>query len=203
MPTPASAGRAANAGGARKCPRSCRRWRSPKPRARFLRKLRPRPAVLCGGSSRRNRCTTCLRSSPMSTATPRSMTSKRMSSICRTASGWKRIPAWVSGSTIRIMSTPRCTVRRRRMSTISRCATDCSTASRRFGSTPVGDTSMYGRDGILAHPYMLGPNGQSFGCVSFKDYQAFLRAFKKGEVEPSRRRAASRSPCAVDCPCQP
>jgi hypothetical protein len=47
---------------------------------------------------------------------------------------------------------------------------------------PVGDTSMYGRDGILAHPYMLGPNGQSFGCVSFKDYQAFLRAFKKGEV---------------------
>ena len=28
---------------------------------------------------------------------------------------------------------------------------------------------------------MLGPNGQSFGCVSFKDYQAFLRAFKKGE----------------------
>jgi Tlde1 domain len=48
--------------------------------------------------------------------------------------------------------------------------------------TPVGDTSMYGRDGILAHPYMLGPSGQSFGCVSFKDYQAFLRAFKKGEV---------------------
>jgi hypothetical protein len=47
---------------------------------------------------------------------------------------------------------------------------------------PVGNTSMYGRDGILAHPYMLGPNGQSFGCVSFKDYQAFLRAFKKGEV---------------------
>jgi hypothetical protein len=47
---------------------------------------------------------------------------------------------------------------------------------------PVGDTSMYGRDGILAHPYMLGASGQSFGCVSFKDYQAFLRAFKKGEV---------------------
>jgi hypothetical protein len=47
---------------------------------------------------------------------------------------------------------------------------------------PVGDTSMYGRDGLLAHPYMLGPSGQSFGCVSFKDYQAFLHAFKKGEV---------------------
>jgi hypothetical protein len=48
--------------------------------------------------------------------------------------------------------------------------------------TPVGDNSMYGRDGILAHPYMLGPSGQSFGCVSFKDYQAFLRAFKNGQV---------------------
>jgi hypothetical protein len=48
--------------------------------------------------------------------------------------------------------------------------------------TPVGDNSMFGRDGILAHPYMLGPSGQSFGCVSFKDYQAFLAAFKRGEV---------------------
>ena len=41
---------------------------------------------------------------------------------------------------------------------------------------------MYGRDGILAHPYMLGTSGQSFGCVSFKDYEQFLRAFKNGEV---------------------
>jgi hypothetical protein len=49
--------------------------------------------------------------------------------------------------------------------------------------TPVSDnSSMYGRAGILAHPYMLGPSGQSFGCVSFKDYQAFLQAFKRGEV---------------------
>jgi hypothetical protein len=29
---------------------------------------------------------------------------------------------------------------------------------------------------------MLGPSGQSFGCVSFKDYDAFLHAFLKGEV---------------------
>jgi hypothetical protein len=49
--------------------------------------------------------------------------------------------------------------------------------------TPVGgDNGMYGRAGILAHPYMLGPSGQSFGCVSFKDYQEFLRAFKNGQV---------------------
>lgn len=48
---------------------------------------------------------------------------------------------------------------------------------------PVGDAKMYGRDGLLAHSYMLGPTGQSFGCVSFKDYPKFLDAFLKGEVE--------------------
>jgi hypothetical protein len=42
---------------------------------------------------------------------------------------------------------------------------------------------MFGRDGMLAHSYMLGPNGQSNGCVSFKDYPAFLRAYLKGEVD--------------------
>jgi hypothetical protein len=29
---------------------------------------------------------------------------------------------------------------------------------------------------------MLGPNGDSNGCVSFKDYQAFLRAYKNHEI---------------------
>ncbi len=48
--------------------------------------------------------------------------------------------------------------------------------------TPVDDEKMFGRDGILAHSYMLGPNGQSNGCVSFRDYPAFLSAFLKGEV---------------------
>jgi Protein of unknown function (DUF2778) len=47
---------------------------------------------------------------------------------------------------------------------------------------PVADSRMYGRDGILAHTYMLGPSGQSFGCVSFKHYSEFLRAFQRGEV---------------------
>ncbi|MGA2128761.1 MAG: tlde1 domain-containing protein [Xanthobacteraceae bacterium] len=48
---------------------------------------------------------------------------------------------------------------------------------------PVGEANMFGRDGMLAHTYMLGPTGQSFGCVSFKNYPAFLRAFLKGEVD--------------------
>jgi hypothetical protein len=29
---------------------------------------------------------------------------------------------------------------------------------------------------------MLGPNGQSNGCVSFKDYDTFLAAFKDGKI---------------------
>jgi hypothetical protein len=46
-----------------------------------------------------------------------------------------------------------------------------------------GGGEMYGRAGILAHPYMLGPSGQSNGCVSFSNYQAFLNAYMKGEVD--------------------
>ncbi len=50
--------------------------------------------------------------------------------------------------------------------------------------TPVGgEGAIYGRSGLLAHTYMLGPNGDSNGCVSFKDYNAFLKAFRNGEVK--------------------
>jgi hypothetical protein len=48
---------------------------------------------------------------------------------------------------------------------------------------PVGDAKMFGRDGMLAHSYMLGPNGQSNGCVSFNNYQAFLNAYLKGDID--------------------
>ncbi|MGN6461047.1 MAG: tlde1 domain-containing protein [Pseudolabrys sp.] len=45
-----------------------------------------------------------------------------------------------------------------------------------------GERAIFGRDGLLAQTYMLGPNGQSNGCVSFKDYRAFLNAFKSGRI---------------------
>lgn len=48
---------------------------------------------------------------------------------------------------------------------------------------PVDNEKMYGRDGMLAHSYMLGPNGQSNGCVSFKNYDKFLEAFLDGKVD--------------------
>jgi hypothetical protein len=48
---------------------------------------------------------------------------------------------------------------------------------------PVGGGHIFGRAGLLAHTYMLGPNGDSNGCVSFRNYAAFLQAFQNGEVK--------------------
>jgi hypothetical protein len=48
--------------------------------------------------------------------------------------------------------------------------------------TPVGGGNMYGRVGLLAHTYMLGPSGQSNGCVSFRDYRRFLQAYQSGAI---------------------
>jgi hypothetical protein len=50
--------------------------------------------------------------------------------------------------------------------------------------TPIGgEGAIFGRSGLLAHTYMLGPNGDSNGCVSFRNYDAFLRAYRNGEVK--------------------
>ena len=48
---------------------------------------------------------------------------------------------------------------------------------------PVDESKVFGRAGLLAHTFMLGPNGDSNGCVSFKDYDAFLRAYESGEIK--------------------
>jgi hypothetical protein len=45
-----------------------------------------------------------------------------------------------------------------------------------------GEEAIYGRAGLLAHPFMMGDNGDSNGCVSIKDYDAFLKAFQEGKV---------------------
>jgi Protein of unknown function (DUF2778) len=46
-----------------------------------------------------------------------------------------------------------------------------------------GEEAIYGRAGLLAHTYMLGPNGDSNGCVSFKDYNAFLNAYRNQGIK--------------------
>jgi hypothetical protein len=48
---------------------------------------------------------------------------------------------------------------------------------------PVGGGNVYGRAGLLAHTYMLGPKGESNGCVVFKNYSAFLQAFQGGGIK--------------------
>jgi hypothetical protein len=46
-----------------------------------------------------------------------------------------------------------------------------------------GEEAIFGRSGLLAHTYMLGPNGDSNGCVSFKDYYAFLDAYRNRGIK--------------------
>ena len=47
---------------------------------------------------------------------------------------------------------------------------------------PTQGSAALGRDGLLAHSYMLGPDGDFNGCVSIKDYDQFLAAFQKGDI---------------------
>ena len=64
--------------------------------------------------------------------------------------------------------------------------------------TPTDGTSALGRVGLLTHNYMLGPRGDSNGCVSIKDYDRFLKAYDNGEfnrlvVVPSLSGSATAS----------
>lgn len=47
---------------------------------------------------------------------------------------------------------------------------------------PVDGVHPLGRDGLLAHSYMLRTPGDSNGCVVFADYPRFLAAFKAGKI---------------------
>jgi hypothetical protein len=48
---------------------------------------------------------------------------------------------------------------------------------------PVDEDGALGRTGLLAHTYMLGTRGDSNGCVSFRDYNAFLRAYHSQKIK--------------------
>lgn len=49
---------------------------------------------------------------------------------------------------------------------------------------PVGGSGkIFGRAGLLVHNYLLGPRGDSNGCVSVKDYDRFLQSFLRGEIK--------------------
>jgi hypothetical protein len=48
---------------------------------------------------------------------------------------------------------------------------------------PEDSQKVFGRAGLLAHSFMLGPNGDSNGCVSFKNYDAFLQAYLDQKIK--------------------
>jgi hypothetical protein len=47
---------------------------------------------------------------------------------------------------------------------------------------PTDGNTIFGRSGLLTHSYMLGPEGDSNGCVSIRDYDRFLKAYNDGEI---------------------
>ncbi|PRX08095.1 UNVERIFIED_ORG: uncharacterized protein DUF2778 [Martelella mediterranea] len=49
--------------------------------------------------------------------------------------------------------------------------------------TSVDGTHPLGRTGLLAHTYMLRTPGDSHGCLVFKDYYKFLKAYKANKVD--------------------
>jgi hypothetical protein len=55
---------------------------------------------------------------------------------------------------------------------------------------PTDDSKMFGRDGILAHTYLLGPSGQSNGCVSFSVIQRLRDV--PGRVSAGRHKSSRR-----------
>jgi hypothetical protein len=63
---------------------------------------------------------------------------------------------------------------------------------------PQDASATLGRSGLLTHSYMLGPKGDSNGCVSIRDYDSFLKAYKDGAINrlvvvPSLNDAVSAS----------
>lgn len=48
---------------------------------------------------------------------------------------------------------------------------------------PENEGNLFGRAGLLAHTFMLGPNGDSNGCVSFRNYDVFLQAYMNQKIK--------------------
>jgi hypothetical protein len=47
--------------------------------------------------------------------------------------------------------------------------------------TPAEGSDIGGRSGLLVHSYMLGPNGDSNGCISIRDFDRFRKAYDDGQ----------------------
>jgi hypothetical protein len=70
---------------------------------------------------------------------------------------------------------------------------------------PQDANAALGRSGLLTHSFMLGPTGQSNGCVSIRNYDGFLKAYNNGEfthlvVVPNLNDATSAARVAASQP---
>src|SRR5262249_42322776 len=45
------------------------------------------------------------------------------------------------------------------------------------------EQKVFGRAGLVAHTFMLGPNGDSNGCVSIRKYDLFLQAYLDHKIK--------------------
>ena len=96
------------------------------------------------------------------------------------ATDWRRIRVSVSGWTIPSRSIARWSVTPPNVYALSFREKPFH-GVRALRMKPVGTGNMYGRDGILAHSYLLGEAGASNGCISLKDYEKFLKAYEDGK----------------------
>jgi hypothetical protein len=69
--------------------------------------------------------------------------------------------------------------------------------------TVADGSDINGRSGLLVHSFMLGPNGDSNGCISVKDYDRFLKAYNDGQfthiaVVPSLKAVAETLAAQAD-----
>ena len=146
------------------------------------------------------RRTTGQLSRPAETVAPQFTTLPRTRSICPTARSSRRIRGSMTRWMIRASSMSGCAGPHRRMSTISRLREELFHGVQAIRLNPVDDDKMFGRAGMLAHTYMLGPNGQSNGCVSFKDYRKFLQRLFERPGRAAGRGGTSRRRATAPCP---
>ena len=88
---------------------------------------------------------------------PPSTTFRRIPCICRTACVWKPIRVSAIGSTTPVSWMSAITARRPRASINSRCGNLLFHGVQALRLNPIGAGFTFNRVGLLAHPYMLGP----------------------------------------------
>ena len=118
------------------------------------------------------------------TISPPSTTSRRARFICRTVRSSRRIQAW--GPDGRSGHVEQAKGRRDAAEHLRSEAAGEAVPRRCGAAHDAGRRERHARPtGLLVHSYMLGPNGDSNGCVSIKEYDKFLAAYRTARSSAS------------------